>query len=290
MATFFQAVIGGAGQGALDAMLALGIVLIFRTTGVLNFAQAATGTLSGYVMYSVSEGRALWLAVAVGLGVAAALGASTHAAVSRIRSKQYALTAAVATLSVSVLLQYVVRTEWGVNGVFPSPFGFGAWSVGGVSVAYYYVATLATAGALALAVGAFLRWTKTGTMLRALADNPDAARLCGGNVGVMIYVIWAIAGMLAGVAAFFAFQITFQASFVDTLFVGALIAAVLGGLRSLTGAFIGAIALEVARDLFQTYASGSIVGYTQTFLLLLLILVLVFAPRRLLAQTAGRVV
>jgi branched-chain amino acid transport system permease protein len=290
MTTFLQAVIGGAGQGALDAMLALGIVLIYRTTGVLNFAQASTGTLAGYVIYSVSQGRSLWLAVSVGLAVAAALGAGAHAAVSSIRSKQYALTAAVATLALSVLLQYLVRKGWGVSGIYPSPFGLGAWTIGDVSIAYYYAGSLATAAALAVGIGAFLRWTTTGTMLRALADDPDAAQLCGGNVGAMIYGIWAVAGILAGVSAFFAFQITFQSSFVDTLFVGALIAAVLGGLRSLTGAFAGAIGLEVARDLFQTYASGSLVGYTQTFLLLLLIGVLLFAPRRLLAQSAGRVV
>jgi branched-chain amino acid transport system permease protein len=161
---------------------------------------------------------------------------------------------------------------------------------GDVSVAYYYVGSLLCAAGLALSIGAFLRWTKWGTMIRALADNADSARLCGANAGLMVYGIWAMAGVLAGVAAFFAFQITFQASFVDTLFLGALVAAVLGGLRSLTAAFLGAIGLEVARDLFQTYAGASIVGYTQTFLLLVLIAVLVLAPRRLLAQTPGRAV
>jgi branched-chain amino acid transport system permease protein len=286
-----QSVVLGVAQGALDALLALGIVLIYRTTGVLNFAQSGTGMLSAFTVYSVAQGRPLWIGVSAGLMVAAATGVATFGLVSGIKTRQFALSAAVATLAVGILLQYIIRVGWGTtSGIFPNPFGFNVWTVGDVTIAYSSLAGVVTAILLAIGLGSFLRLTRIGTMLRAIADNPEAARLCGGNNTVLIAGIWAASGMLAGVAAFFAADIVFAPSFLDTYFVAALIASVLGGLRNLVGAFVGAIALEIARNLFTVYASASIVGYTQTFVILLLIVVLVFAPRHLLAGSEGRMV
>jgi branched-chain amino acid transport system permease protein len=284
MQEFFQAVVSGAGQGSLDAMLALGIVLIFRTTGVMNFAQASTGTVAAFALYSLAVPLPLWLATLAALIVAAVVGLLTFAVVRGTSARQVALTSAVASLAVAVLLQYVIRTAWGTpTGTFPNPFGLDGWTIGGVVIAYFYGAAFLCALVLALLLGACLRWTKLGVMIRALADQQEAARLFGANEPVLVSVVWAVSGMLAGVAAFFAMIITFQASFVDTFFVGALIAAVIGGLRSLTLAFVGALGLEIARNLFVSYAAPSIVGYTQTFLLILLIIILTIAPRRWLA-------
>jgi branched-subunit amino acid ABC-type transport system permease component len=84
--------------------------------------------------------------------------------------------------------------------------------------------------------------------------------------------------------------VLFDPTVLDTYFVGALIAAVLGGLRSLTGAFAGAVGLEIAHNLFSTYAPANLAGYTQTFLIMLLIAVLVLAPRRWLASAPLRTV
>jgi branched-chain amino acid transport system permease protein len=292
MDTFLQAVIQGVGLGSLDALLAMGIVLIYRMTGVLNFAQAATGALGTYVIYSVSQGRALWLAVAAGLLASAAIGVGTHRALSTMQARQQALTAAVATLAVAVIIEQAIRTGWGTVSLapFPAPIGLGSISIGSLSVADLTLWSSGTALVLALGIGAFLRYTRVGTMMRALADNPDAAGLCGGNIGLLVAGVWAASGALAGVAGFFAAQVLFDPTVLDTYFVGALIAAVLGGLRSLTGAFAGAVGLEIAHNLFSTYAPANLAGYTQTFLILLLIVVLVIAPKRWLASAPLRTV
>src|SRR5947209_7375926 len=118
MDIFAQAVVYGMGAGALDALLALGIVLVYRTTGVLNFAQAAIGAFAGYVMYSAANGRSLaslWFAIPAGLAAGAALGAATYLLIRNIRSRNFALTAAVATLAVSILLEQLVRVFWGTT-------------------------------------------------------------------------------------------------------------------------------------------------------------------------------
>lgn len=290
MDTFIQTTIVGLGAGALDALLALGIVLIYRTTGVLNFAQAAIGSFSCYVIYSVALDRPLWLAIGAGVATGAGLGIGTYRVVSGIQARQYALTAAVATLAVGILIQQAIRIGWGTTaGAFPMPLGFDSVDVASVSISHLTIAGVAVAGTLAISVGAFLRWTRTGTMVRALADNPSSAALCGANVSLLLSGIWASAGALAAVAGFFIAPFGFFPSFLDPYFVAALIAAVLGGLRSLTGTFFGALLLEVAYNLFQTYAQ-QFGPYVQTFLILVLIVVLVLAPPRWLSQVRERLV
>jgi len=291
MHTFLQTVVFGVGGGALDALLALGIVLVYRTTGVLNFAQAATGTIAAYVMYAFSQGRPLGVAVAAGLLTGAAVGVATHLALGSMESKEHPLRSAVATLAVAILLQQIVILQWGTTvGTFPNPFPTTLLTVGGVALTYSSLAGIAVAVVLALSLGASLRWTRTGTMLRALADNLDGARLCGGNVALLVGGVWAVSGVLAAIAAFFAAQIGLEPSYLDTYFLPALIASVLGGLRGLAGAFAGAVALETGRTLFQAYAPSDVTPYAQTFLILLLIVVLVVAPRRWLTGGAARAV
>jgi branched-chain amino acid transport system permease protein len=281
MQELVQTVFSGVAAGSLDALLALGIVLIYRTTGVLNFAQAATGTFAAYATYSVAQSHPLWLATGAGLLAAAALGGASYWAISGIRSAHFALVTAVATLALSILVQQLISLIWGpALGVFPNPFSPDAVSIGSVSLpAFQQQATeIGVAAFLALGLGAFLRWTRLGTMLRALADNQEAARLCGGNVPLLLTGMWAAAGALSGIAAFFAAEIVFFPSFMDPLFLFSLIAAVLGGLRSLVGTFCSALSLEVAHNLFIAYAPAAVTPYTQTLLVVLLIAVLLVVP------------
>jgi branched-chain amino acid transport system permease protein len=182
---------------------------------------------------------------------------------------------------------------WGsVAGSFPTPFGYDAFQVGAVTIPHVLAATAAVAAALALLIGAVLQFTRAGTMIRALADNRPAAQLCGGNVALLLASVWAIAGALAALAGFFAPQAggAFDPSLLDVYFVGALVAAVLGALRSLTWAFIGALVLEVGKTLFTQYAPIDWTGYTEPFFIAIFIVVLVVAPRRWLAPAGRRTV
>jgi branched-chain amino acid transport system permease protein len=294
MDTVLQAVILGIGAGALDALLAMGIVLVYRTTGVLNFAQSATGMFATYVMYSVAMGRPVWVALLVGIAMGAAVGVLTYRAVSSIDVRQVALASAVATLAIAILLQQAIRIGWGsAPPITPFPTIFSiepAFSIGSVAVPQLYLAAVVIALAIAVSIGALLQFTRQGTMIRALADHPDAAELCGGNIPLLMGGVWAVSGALAAIAGFFVAHLQFEASALDVYFVSALLASVLGGLRSLTGAFAGACVLETAKNLFQLQAPVDLQPYAETFLIVLLIAVLVLAPRRWLTQGPRRVV
>jgi len=294
MDTVLQAVVLGVGAGALYALLAMGIVLVFRTTGVLNFAQAATGMFATFVMYSVSMGRPIWVALTAGIATGAVVGVLTNRAVSNLKTRQIALVSAVATLAIAILLQQAIRIGWGsAPPIVPFPTLFSiapAFSIGTVVVPQLYLAAVIVALVIAFCIGMLLRFTRQGTMIRALADDPKAAGLCGANVGLLLAAVWAISGALAAVAGFFVAHLQFEASALDVYFVSALLASVLGGLRSLTGAFAGACVLESAKNLFQNYAPPDFQPYAQTFLIVLLISVLVLAPRRWLTQGPRRVV
>jgi branched-chain amino acid transport system permease protein len=284
----------GLGAGALDAMLAFGIVLIYRTTGVLNFAQAATGAFAAYAAFAVSQGRPLWLAVMAGLLVGAGLGVGTYAAVGRLQAGNYALSAAVATLAVSILIRQLISIFWGTTfGLFPDPFQSSGVSIGQGIIRYSVIAAIATAAILALTIGALLRWTRQGTMIRALADNPTGAVLCGANPQHLLIGVWAAGGLLGAIAGMYVAQSGLSSpSFLDPYLIGALIAAVLGGLRSLTGTFFGAMGLEIARNLFLYYApqhfSYDLTPYTNTFVIVVLIAILILAPRRWLGHGMER--
>lgn len=284
----------GLGSGALDAMLAFGVVLIYRTTGVLNLAQAATGAFAAYAAFAVSQGRPLWLAVMAGLVVGAGLGTGSYAAVGRLRTRNYALSSAVATLAVSILLRQLISIFWGTTfGLFPDPFQSAGVSVGQGVIRYSVIAAIGTAALLALTIGALLRWTRQGTMIRALADNPTGAVLCGANLRPLLIGVWAAGGLLGAIAGMYVAQSGLSSpSFLDPYLIGALIAAVLGGLRSLTGTLFGAMGIEIARNLFLYYEpqhfSYDLTPYTNTFVILVLIAILILAPRRWLGQGVDR--
>jgi branched-chain amino acid transport system permease protein len=244
------------------------------------------------VVYSAADSVPLALALPAGILAGAACSVFCFEVVRGIRARDVALTSAVATLALAILIQQLIRITWGSTqqNPFPTPFGLSAETIGDVSITHLTLASVGVAAGLALAVGAALRWTRVGTMIRAIADNPTSAALCGGNVHVLLAGVWAVGGGLAAVAGFFAAQIVFFPSFLDPFFVAALIAAVLGGLRSLTAAFVGALTLEVGRNLFEIYAPSSYFPYAQTVLVLVLIAVLVLAPRRWLARGVERLV
>lgn len=299
MDLFLQSVVLGIGTGALDALLALGIVLVYRTTGVLNFAVGAIGIFACYVTYSVAQGRSLWLAAPVGLVAGMAMGIVVYLAVQLVEARRArfarsskvasaALVSAVTTLAMARLIEQIIINAWGTTiGPFPDPFGTDVITVGGVTIPHFTVDSIVVAALLTLLIGATLQWTRAGTMLRAIADDAQSASLCGARVPVMVAAVWALSGGLAAVAGFFDARFGFQPSFLDPYMVPALIAAVLGGLRSVGAAFLAAVAIEVATNVFQQYATDY-AAYAQTFLAVLLIGVLLFAPRRWLAYGRGR--
>jgi branched-chain amino acid transport system permease protein len=295
MQQFLRAVANGVGTGALDALLALGIVLIYRTTGVLNFAQASIGAFGSFCIYAIAQAAPLLIALPGGVLMGAACGFCCFATINTMRAKSQTVAAAVATLALSILLQQLIAVIWGPTEVtLPNPFPAGLVTFGDVSLFYSTVFGIVVTAVLVVSIGLLLKWTKVGTMVRAVADNSQLARLSGGNAGLLIGAIWAVSGALATLAGFFVAEFAggLMPSFLDTFLIAALIAAVLGGLHSLTATFLGAIGIEIVRNLFVVYEPNlpipDYTAYTQTFVIFVLIVVLVIVPRRWLAQSSER--
>jgi len=251
-----QQIVDGLAAGSIYGALALALVLVYRATGMINFAQGLLAVASTYIAWSVwRAGSPLIAAVVLAVAAALVLGAFTERVVIRRFEGGPPHTAVVATIALLILINGLTGSIWGyVSQPFPSLFPSGTVTVGGVVLA---IPSLATTGVLIVVVVLlqllFLR-TRLGLALRAVADNADSSALSGLNVGRLLMVGWALAaalGALAGVLI--APKVYLDPTMMDTILVYALAAAVLGGLDSPLGAVVAAWIIGVTENLAGTY-------------------------------------
>jgi len=284
--------------GSLVAMMALGLSLIYRTTGVLNLAQGSLAALGGYVALAASRSMPMLLAVLLAVVVAAAAGVIIGFGIQSRLSRHSAVIAMVATLAAGVVLSQIEQQVWGSTPLFPNVIGLQPVRFGPLSLNRIDLWALVAAVGLALALTAFLRFSRAGLAIRAVADSTDGAKLSGIRAGRIQLLSWGIAAGLASVSGFFVASPMglLSPDFMNLYMVAALIAAVIGGLGSLTGAIAGALIVSVAQSLFVSYAPTLTFGtkiiflgsFTQTLVLVILIAVLLLRPRGLLGGTIGR--
>lgn len=237
-------------------------------------------------------------AVVLAAVVTAGAGALIGILIDRRLAHHSAVIAMVATLGAGIVLSQITQQAWGTSAALTNVIGLAPIRLGALTLDRINVWASVAAVALAAAVTVFLRFSRTGLAIRAVADSADGARISGIPAGRMRAVSWAIGAALAAVSGFFvAVTISpLSPDFMDLYMVSALLAAVIGGLGSLTGAVLGAMAISVAQSLFGSYAPSLTFGskfiflgtFTQTFLLLLLIVVLLALPRGLLGGRVTR--
>lgn len=276
---FIQFTIFGLGRGAVYAMLAVAIVIIYRTTGVLNFAQGQMAMFSTYIVWAMHDGgMPLWPAVGLGVLISFIAGALIERVLIRPVGKvgDDPLPMVMVTIGLFLGLGSLAPWIWGLEAKpFPQLFGTGAIRIGDVSIDNQVIGILAM-----LAVEVSLLWllfqkTKLGLAMRAVSSNPESAALSGVPVGVMLMIGWGLSaafGALAGVSI---------GNFgVDpTLMLGPLVyafaAAVLGGLDSPGGAVLGALLVGVVTELTAHYVSaiGNDLKIVAAFVLILAVLV-----------------
>jgi branched-chain amino acid transport system permease protein len=246
--------------GAAYALLAVGFVLVYKGTRIFNLAQGEIGALGLYVAWSLLGRVPVAIAALAGVAVAAATGLVVERTIVRRLAGGPPLAALASTLGVALTLAYVEVLVWGANvKTFPSPVGSGAFRLGSVTITAPRLAALATAGAVALGLGAFLRRTRFGLAVRAGTSDATLARISGVPVGRMRSFVWIVGGALAGVAAILlASVLTFHPLSNTLILVRAMAGALLGGLTSLSGAFVGGLTVGVVESLvqWQTPISG----------------------------------
>ena len=291
MANFWQQVVAGLASGGIYASLALAIVLIYRSTGVINFAQGEMATFTTFIAWSLmNRGLSFWVAFPIVLAIAFAGGVTIERVLIRPVENAPVLTIVIITLGLALLLNGLMSIIWGgENRQFRGPFSTRTIDVGGVPISVQDIGIVVVSIALVGVLALFFSYTKLGLALRAAAVNPDSSRLVGVRVGWMFALGWGIAAVLGAVAGMMIAPVVFlDPNMMQTILLYAFAAAVLGGLDSPLGAVVGGILLGVTITLLGRYVG--FIGSTLKLpvaLLLILILLLV-RPGGLFGRVAVR--
>ena len=294
MAQFIQQVVAGLGDGAIYASLALALVLIYRATHVINFAQGEMGMFSTYIAWSLvtNHGWSFWSAFVFTLGLSFLGGFAIHETVIRPLQRAGELTVVMATIALLVVLNGLASWIWEPNEkILQSPLAAGTWSIGTVAIPQQAVYDLLVVLGCVVVLWALFNFTKLGLALRASAVDPAASRLLGVRVPWMLSIGWGFAAVLSAVAGLLAApaQFIFTPTFMQVIIIYAFAAAVLGGIESPVGAVIGGLTLGVTINLLGTYFPGQITADMRLpVALALLLLVLVFRPAGLLGRAIVR--
>lgn len=303
MLAVLQVTLAGLVTGSLYGLLALGIVLIYRTTGVLNFAYGAMAAVSACFMYILLTGPQLnfWLALGLTLAFSIALGVVLERAFARPVLEAPVFTKAIATLALALVLQTVAQALWpqlAETQHFPTPFEGHALRLGGLYISLISGIVLGVTAVLMLGLTLFLTRTRLGIAMRATADNQSAARLMGMPVGRIFMLVWALSAAVAALAGVLlaSQQGLIDVQFMDPVLILAFVGAVLGGLDSLPGALLGGVLVGLADNLLALFLAGhhlgalnvSDPGVRETLIFGGFVLVLLFRPQGLLGQAVLR--
>ena len=303
-----QPLVLGVIEGSVYGLIALGLVLLYKSNRIFNFAQAEFGTVAAITAYLALNGKLFGISWHMPYAVACLVGVLlgtlsavvTERAIVRPlfhRPKVILVVGTVGALLLMIALEGLVFTNLrslpSVNDAKQGLFhglkdpairlGFA-----GYNVQWQQLLTLATLFVLAIASVSFFRYTRTGTAILAVSQEPTAAQVVGISVSRISLITWAIAGLLGSVAGILVTAsggLVGAGSVTGTTLVAGITAAVLGGITSLPGAFIGGILV----GLLQTYAGAFITqfpGSEGVAVGLVLLLVLLIRPQGLLGKEA----
>jgi branched-chain amino acid transport system permease protein len=277
-----QQVVSGLASGGVYAALALALVIIHRSTGVINFSQGEMATLCTYVAWTltVNHGWRYWPAFAVTLLFSFAFGVATHRIVIRPVERGNVLRVVIVTIGLLIAINGFVVWFWsGEPQALASPFGTGTVEAGGVIVSWQDVGTLAVTIGMVVLLWLLFRFTKVGLALRAAAVNPEEARLVGVRVTWMLALGWGLAAMLGAVAGLLtAPSVGLDPQMMQPILIYAFAAAVLGGIDSPLGAVVGGLVLGVMLNIIGVYVDFVGAELKLPVALLVILVVLLVRP------------
>ena len=265
VAFFFEVLIGGLLAGVMYSLVALGFVLIYKASGVFNFAQGAMVFLAALTFVSILKmGINFWLALVITLGVMVVLGVGIEKVVLRPLVNQPPITLFMATIGLTFVLEGLSQLVWGSQphglelGIPDVPMQWLSqkWNI---NVSLFELFAAGVAGAMVAGLALFFQYTRIGRALRAVADDHQAALAVGIPLKHIWAIVWAVAGFVALVAGLMwgarngvQFALTFIA-------LKALPVLILGGFESVPGAIIGGLIIGASEKLAEVYV-GPMVG------------------------------
>lgn len=303
MLALVQVLISGLVTGCLYGLLALGIVLIYRTTGVLNFAYGAIASFCTCFMYALMSLAHLnfWLAALLTLFGSLLIGALLERGFARPVLRAPIFTKAIATLALALVLETVAQLIWPqlTSPVrFSTPFEGLALHRGGLYLSLIDLLVVGVTVVLVLALNLFLTRTSLGIAMRATSDNLPTARLMGIPVSLIFLLAWSLAALIAALAGILlaSRQQLIEVHFMDPILLLAFVGAVLGGLESLPGALLGGILVGVVDNLLTLLLAGHTLGalnigdrsIVEMLIFVAFVLVLLLRPQGLLGRALLR--
>lgn len=282
MTFLLQTLVNGVSLGALYAMLALGIAIVFSVMRLINFAQGAVIMVAAFVVYLLADaGMWVWLPAAV--IVAAALSIAVERIAFRPLRGADAASLLVASFAVNSVIQAVAQILTGSIPKSPAlpPFFTQSTSLGGFTVSNLSIITIAVALIIAVALALFFRLSDLGVQMRAAAENFRMARMLGIRSNRVISLAFLISGALAGVAGVLLIvqtgSVTPAIGFQPVL-VG-FVAVVIGGMGSILGSALGGISIGVLSTALQAYLPVGVVDFRDAIIYTVVIVVLLFRPQ-----------
>jgi len=294
---FAELTIEGLSIGSVYGALALALVLVYRATHVINFAQGELAMLTTYIAYELMvHGLSYWEAFAATLAIAFALGTVLQVTLIRPVQHRSVIAVVIITVGLFILIDGIVNWIWGGDfKLMQNPFGVASFDVGGVPIRHLYVGMMVVVFVSVVLVWALFRFTKLGLGMRAAALRPAAAALVGVRVDWMLAIGWGLAALLGAVAGLMAepSQLFLTPTLMQPILVYAFAAAVLGGLESPVGALVGGLAIGVSLNLIVGYEPQSWSHYYGTELQLpsafvVLLLILLIKPSGLFGRREVR--
>jgi branched-chain amino acid transport system permease protein len=257
MTQFLQATIEGLSLASIYALLALGFVIIYKSTQVLSFAHPALMVFGAYFVayFSFTIGLNFWLALLIAIVFTAALGVFIERISLRPMVGKPLFSVAILTIGLDIAIRVVVND---LIGVIPravaDPWGFGTLKIGGLVIQHRFLAMMIAAIVVVAALLFFFKYSRLGLAMRATASDQEVALAQGISVHRIFALAWMLGGALAAIAGMFAstgFAGLHQSSWIVAL--KALPAIVVGGLDSVGGAVIGALIIGLAEGYSSTY-------------------------------------
>jgi branched-chain amino acid transport system permease protein len=286
--TFLHQVLSGLADGSLYASVALALVMIFKATHQVNFAQGEMAMFSTFIAFTLTgAGVPYWISFVITLAFSFMLGLVVQRAIVRWLTRlphATELTAVVVFIGLLVFFNGSAGLIWGhTNKELPSPFDPKAW-YGTTYLNPHEVGMIGVTLVVLTIVFLFFRFTRLGLAMRAAAENPQSSRLVGIRVGWMLALGWGLAALLGAIAGMMAAP----KLFLDPNLMGGVIlygfaAALLGGIDNPWGAPIGGFIVGVLVNLGGAYVVGS--NLQQTLALGVIVGVLVFKPSGLFGRT-----
>jgi branched-chain amino acid transport system permease protein len=280
-------VVRGVATGCIYALLALGLALIYQVSGVVNFAQGALAAVGAYFLWALlnQAGLPFWPAALGAVAAAFLFGALLPPLLLR-RLQQSTAASLIVTLGLLIMLEGGIGIIWGYSSpapplLFSLPFSaFQQVSVGAVRLSQLDLASIGVTAVFILLFFAFLRYTRPGAAVRAVAQSTQGAQLVGIRVWRVRLIAWGISAAIAAVAGVLIATTTEQQpTMAEVYLLSAFAGAVIGGLDNLVGAAVGALLVGVVQDVVALYMPANLtsIGVSSTgvvfFLLLIVLLV-----------------